>query len=1013
MTAFGPYRGTETIDFTKLGGNRLFLIHGDTGAGKTTILDAIVFALYGETSGNERQGTHMRCQTADPLTPTEVTFEFALGARTFRIRRRPAQELKAVRKEGLVQKQAEASLWETTDAADGSEGALLASKVKDVDARIHELLGFSSAQFRQVVVLPQGKFRDLLSANSADREEILKQLFDTRECAALEEALVERARAIERTKDEFKAKQETLLETAGVTTTEELEALIESTREQLREIEKRVEQAERASRAALKALEQARATHEAIERLKQAQERLAALEAQQPEIEALKQTIARAYAAARVKPVLEAARKARMRREEAERYYDETTKAAEKAEAERQQAFEAFEREEARESERREARDEARRLEELAPRVSEWQQAETARTEARGAYERARSEREEAERAFKEAQLAEERDRARAAQAREAKAHLDALREKQKQASRTLESCARRDEVRQLLSEAEQKHVQARAELERAQKQLEEAERQADDLERLWRSSRAALLARDLQDGQPCPVCGSTTHPAPATSEGEIIDDARLDEARARLAEARDARDKARNELANVEREIAALRAQLEEIESSVPAGLATEEAQRVARDLDNQVRELEKQVEEIPDPDELEATARERREEAEAALATARKKEAEAQSSLSAAQARAEELARAIPEELRDPKALSSRIAEAQERAERLEKALEEARNRLNEAEKQLAEAQRSREEARKALDKAREEEEKEKAALAESLARNGFETQAECEQALMADDELAEAERRVQEFEAGLNTARGELAEAKKAAEKRTDAGDLAALEQKRAEAEAAAKEIRDKQAALKNKLEHVLSIRTSLAEIDRELARLEEEYRVTGTLAEIANGRAGGDRITFQRWVLGAYLDEVLAAASRRLYTMTKGRYMLERQREPGDRRRASGLDLAVFDTWSNRARPAITLSGGESFLAALALALGLAETVQEQAGGIHLETIFIDEGFGSLDPDALDLAMEALMELKDTGRLVGVITHVPELRQVIDARLEVLSTPSGSTTRLVVP
>jgi len=199
----------------------------------------------------------------------------------------------------------------------------------------------------------------------------------------------------------------------------------------------------------------------------------------------------------------------------------------------------------------------------------------------------------------------------------------------------------------------------------------------------------------------------------------------------------------------------------------------------------------------------------------------------------------------------------------------------------------------------------------------------------------------------------------------------------------------------------------------VRQALDDLAEQFKEIEARYAVIGRLADVANGQAHGARVSFQRWVLGAYLDEVLVAASRRLLVMSKGRFRLERQRDASDFRRASGLDLAVFDGWANRARPAVTLSGGESFLAALSLALGLAETVQERAGGTRLETIFVDEGFGALDQDALDLAMEALMELKDTGRLVGVITHVPELRQVIDARLEVRGGPGGSSTRFVVP
>ena len=197
-----------------------------------------------------------------------------------------------------------------------------------------------------------------------------------------------------------------------------------------------------------------------------------------------------------------------------------------------------------------------------------------------------------------------------------------------------------------------------------------------------------------------------------------------------------------------------------------------------------------------------------------------------------------------------------------------------------------------------------------------------------------------------------------------------------------------------------------------RRALRDIDRQSREVEALYRVVGRLSDVANGQAGGAKVSFQRWVLGKYLDIVLVAASERLRAMSRERYELHRQREASDFRTVSGLELAVADSWSNRSRPAITLSGGESFLAALSLALGLAETVEAQSGGVRLETIFVDEGFGALDPGALDLAMDALVQLQDAGRLVGVISHVPELQQVIKARLEVNGGPEGSSTRFHV-
>ncbi len=341
------------------------------------------------------------------------------------------------------------------------------------------------------------------------------------------------------------------------------------------------------------------------------------------------------------------------------------------------------------------------------------------------------------------------------------------------------------------------------------------------------------------------------------------------------------------------------------------------------------------------------------------------------------------------------------------------LEAALEEARVGDSAAREAKVAAERDFEAAKTALARAERAVETTAQALRDALARHGFDTHEAYLAAHMTDEELTAAEAEVAGHAEALNETKGDLRQARATAKKHPPRGDVDHLEASWRVAEEAAEAAREVKAEADSLVRSLEATRKALDDLDREFKDVEARYAVVGRLADVAAGQGGGAKVSFQRWVLGAYLDEVLVAASRRLLTMSKGRFRLERQRAASDFRRASGLDLAVFDSWVNRARPAVTLSGGESFLAALALALGLAETVQERAGGTRLETIFVDEGFGALDQDALDLAMEALMELKDTGRLVGVITHVPELRQVIDARLEVRGGPGGSSTRFVVP
>jgi len=292
-------------------------------------------------------------------------------------------------------------------------------------------------------------------------------------------------------------------------------------------------------------------------------------------------------------------------------------------------------------------------------------------------------------------------------------------------------------------------------------------------------------------------------------------------------------------------------------------------------------------------------------------------------------------------------------------------------------------------------------------------ALGQHGFETAEAYEAAVIPEEDLLEAEDQVTTHRDALNGAKGQLKQARASVKEHPVQGDVDSFRERSLVAAAESREAQRLQNDADNRLASLKDARGALDELDEQFEEVTASYAIIGKLAEVAAGQSDGAKVSFQRWVLGRYLDDVLLAASRRLVTMSSDRYRLQRQKEASDLRRPSGLELAVFDGWSNRARPAITLSGGESFLAALSLALGLAETVQEQSGATPLETIFVDEGFGALDQNALEQAMDALTELKDSGRLVGVITHVPELRQVIDARLEVRGGPGGSSTQFFVP
>ena len=406
----------------------------------------------------------------------------------------------------------------------------------------------------------------------------------------------------------------------------------------------------------------------------------------------------------------------------------------------------------------------------------------------------------------------------------------------------------------------------------------------------------------------------------------------------------------------------------------------------------------------EAPSEDDVEAAR------TEVAVALERRDEAraghqKAEATHAAAEALAGERAAGIPEDLADPVALNAAISAAERLATELTAAYDQAVAARHEADVAASTRAAERDAAGVALAKAKEKTGVAAALLAERLAQAGF----------AGEDDLAAAVRPPAAVEQLATLVKAHEDATLKAAERRRLAEDKAAehtipdldaLEEAAARTSAAAGAARDAVAALRADADSADRLFERLCRLDDEATGVAARYESVGRLAEVAGGR-NGRRLSFQSYVLGAFLDDVLVTASERLRIMSKNRYALERTEERSGRRQAAGLDLVTYDAWTGVSRPVSTLSGGEKFMAALSLALGLAEVVQAHAGGIRLETVFVDEGFGSLDDESLDLAVAALMGLGESGRLVGIISHVSELRERIDARLEVSTGTNGST------
>ncbi len=1003
ISAFGAYAGEQEIDFSALGGHRLFLIHGPTGAGKTTLLDAICFALFGESSGSERGAADLRSHHAAPSAQTFIEFDFALGAEGYRIRRAPAQTL-AGRGGRPVKRAPEVTLWRR--GADGTF-AVLAEQVTPVKDRLQDLLGYTAAEFRQVVMLPQGRFRELLVAERDARADILATLFRT----ALYRRIEEQLQAMElAARDEAAAAQThraALLGEAGAESIDAASALAdalarEAEAKRLAAVDAACARAEREAQLAA-----GRTTAEKLRLAQEAEARLAAVEADAARMEAEQQRLdaarrAQALAGEEASVAAAVAQAARAAADLAD-----AERSALAAEGRLRAAHAALADAPVRAEAAEAAAAEATGLDGLAKQAAALGLSEQAVAEAAGALAVA----EEGAKAAALRHGEASRKAAAAAQARDATRALSerlgdreaalALAETRLKDSAAL--AAARRTVGQLGSEL----MQATARLAASREILAAARAARNAADHATWATAAAQLAATLAAGTPCPVCGSTHHPSPAVPVGDDAPDAkaaRAEEERAaeaeRNAHAAVTRCEAELRAAEVARDALAERLGVQETgvldQAAAAARAAFVEAQEAQRSLPALTARAEASA--------MEAA------EALACLTRAQDTLRMAQERLARATGARSALSEQLPPEARDGAALAARARAAEARAKALRESLAQDRTEATASEAALAAA---RERAAQALGRDEEAQGKAKAAQAhftDACIRAGFSGPDACRASTLPPDEIDALAGRIRAFGERRAAARDGLDRARTAA-----AGlampDLAALEAAAAEATEAAQAASATEGMARGEAEAAAARLGRLREADDAFTRARERLDRIAGVTTVARGD-NRQRMSLEHFVLASLLDEALSAANDHLGRMLAGRFRLARREEPGRKNARIGLDIEVFDEWTGQARPAGTLSGGEGFCAALALALGLSETVQAHAGARRIDALLIDEGFGSLDEDALDKAMDVLATLPGSERIVGIISHVGELKERIAARLEVSPGARGSTARFVL-
>lgn len=1010
ITAFGPFAKTEKINFDQLGHNPLFLIDGPTGAGKSSILHAISYALFGETTDADRKDEGLRSDHADQDLLTELSLEFSIRTDRYRISRIPPQKRPTLRGAGETDQSAVAELVRIE--VNGSTTTLVAKKKTEADNAIRGILGLTSDQFRQVMVLPQGKFRELLLAKSSDRQGILSTLFQTQVYKAIEQILNEQANAIERENTRFEQRIKDELDAVDVKNREELRTSVGAASLEL-ELCRRDKTAAGHRKVRIeRRVQLARQQQMQFRDLQTKRNELRDHEAVVTETIEREKQLHKAEIAGQIKPIYTALQiqnrtlaEASVRRDAQIQKLQQTGDELKVGETRLKQVAAEYPVIEPLKVEKAALDTLTSRLPKYKEQVEQVQQAtESAKAAAATQYSAttAISATEADLKQIEEGLKALDLKRGSATQTAD---QLNAA----KNLLKTAESRASRSSDLQLL---EHKLVSLSQDYQTARSNETAANREADLAELKWHQGQAQRLAQQLETGSPCPVCGSLDHPSPAsTADIEVVEHAQVKTLREVTAAKSKTVSDYFSQLEIVRGNVASVRQALAELDTEL-AEQATCELSEF-QDCVNQLTAAKARIEQ-EELDRVELSGRKEHltqqrtrliGEREVAQANVNKQATE----LATAEESLRNLAEQVPEIYRQPGALESRITRVAKQITDLENRREEAITTVNALEKSVASEASSLNQINAQLKRETDDQLSAQTDWDTALSASEF-NDLESYQIASLDpaaqqqlkQDIASYHNKTTELKAVISTLETQLIGLAL-----PDIRQLEVQKNLRLEAYTSA-DTRWSDAS--THLALLNRVVEQLASIDQEQLQIREQYEVIGKLAKAASGR-GEVRVSLERYVLGNLLDRVLTVASYRLQVMSKGKYRLVRQDETGQKRNVTaGLDLAVDDAHSGKTRSVSTLSGGESFIASLSLALALSDVVQQRSGGIQLDTLFVDEGFGSLDQESLQLAIDSLIELQSTGRTIGIISHVSELKEQFPLRIDVESGLQGSTIRM---
>lgn len=892
MQAFGCYLDRTAIDFTRLGENPLFLITGPTGGGKTTILDAMCFALYCRATGGRRSWGSMICTAALQEAETMVEFVFSVGGGTYRFFR--SQKRYAARGTGAIKIKEEHSCYRMVD----SQWELM---VTGAESRVREqaerLLGLDCEQFSQVMVLPQGDFLKLLLANSRDKAQMFQTLFATERWSRAALNMKRMAEEVQQRANELTVSKKLILEREEAATAEELEQKCTASEQELKACRESLTRQQKELEEQNTALSRASTLWQKFESADTLKKERELLKQKEPEILQKKETLKMSRLVKGVLPYFQAFQAAGRDTAAKETFYADALKKRRQTAQERDTALASV------------------------PAAKKLKQEGTALTQRLSSLETALG---NAKRLLEIQEQLKEKDELLKRQAGE------------------------QQKLQAALQDAQNRRREGTEYMRGVQEQNQRLPKLVAKVEALVKNDAAAALASGLQEGTPCPVCGAVHHPSPALPSEQL-----------RVAQA--------------------------ELEQAKKAGETLVKCEKRLQDLER-----------------IQEQARSRLEQGREQLSQLERESA-------ALKAAADELSAALGD-LRDRGRLENEIAAVKrsilqktEQAEQIEQCAARSQSASAAAEASAEAAERALQEAHTLYQKA-------KGNFESYAAEAGLKPETDFSSYALTPQQESELEKELNDYDASckgkaeqLDRLEAEIVGLKKP--------DLDAAKAIQSEAQLRYNETAQKAGSLSQRVESARKSLSRLTALIQAGAGLEEQYSRTSRLASLLSGKTGL-KIPIHQFVLGIMLDDILSCANTFFSTFSNGRYSLSRVNGASGGNALGGLDLQVFDAYSGGVRGVETLSGGELFLASLSLAFGLSDVVQSYSGGVHLDSIFIDEGFGSLDQDTLDTAMKTLLQIQQSGRTVGIISHVSELKSRIACQIVVSRAEDGSSTAQVI-